>query len=174
MRRRSILGYLGLKSDPSVLLHLLCQFLNHFLLLEDWAVQSVNVGLHRRLYRVTAASLPVLQWICIISLQLQKLLAGASMRIGLQSVKLRWLLAKNHLVLLIDHFSDDLVDFMVAFGIEEAHWLLLDFLSAALDWLIESVLFCGPDNRYYAKNKKWWKYMGQKLGLCVRGSSFED
>ena len=43
------------------------------------------------------------------------------MRIGLQSVKLRWLLAKNHLVLLIDHFSDDLVDFMVAFGIEEAH-----------------------------------------------------
>ena len=67
------------------------------------------------------------------------------MWISLQSIELG-LLPKYQLVLLIDHFPDNFVDFMVTFGIEEAHRLLLDFLSAALDRMTESVFFCGPNN----------------------------
>ena len=69
------------------------------------------------------------------------------MWISLQSIELG-LLAKYQLVLLIDHFPNNFVDFMVTFGIKKAHWLLLDFLSAALDRMTESVLFCGSDNSY--------------------------
>ena len=43
-----ILSQLWLEGNPPILLHFLRQSFNHVLLLEDRAVQTVHVSLHRR------------------------------------------------------------------------------------------------------------------------------
>ena len=74
--------------------------------------------LHRRLDRIAALTLPVLQHVDGISmgiatLKVEHVLADPPMRGGLQCLA-------HKVLLLIDQLADDLIDLMIALGIKEA------------------------------------------------------